>query len=69
MVKLKKIFGSNLRRSRKTKGLTQEKLSEKAKISVDMISLIERGINAPSFKNIEKLSKSLEVKAYKFFTE
>jgi transcriptional regulator with XRE-family HTH domain len=39
--------------------LTQEKLAEKARISVDFLSLIERGRNSPSFENIEALANAL----------
>ena len=42
-------------------GFTQEELASRAEISVDFLSLIERGINAPSFENIEKLAKALGV--------
>jgi Helix-turn-helix len=34
--------------------LTQEQLAEAARISVDMLSNIERGVNAPSFETLAR---------------
>lgn len=48
-----------MRDLRRSANLTQERLAEKAKISVDFLSLIERGRNAPSFENIENLARAL----------
>jgi len=61
MVTLRKRFGERLRRLRKEAGLTQEELAARAGVSVDFLSLVERGINAPSFENVEKLAKALRV--------
>jgi transcriptional regulator with XRE-family HTH domain len=47
--------------------LTQEQLAEAAEISVDFLSLVERGINSPSFEVMERLAKSLKVPAKEFF--
>ncbi|MFM6008957.1 MAG: helix-turn-helix domain-containing protein [Sphaerospermopsis kisseleviana] len=44
---------------RKQKGLTQEKLSELSGYSVEFISLIERGVNAPTIDGLEKLAQIL----------
>jgi transcriptional regulator with XRE-family HTH domain len=41
--------------------MTQERFAEVLDISVDFLSLIERGRNAPSFETIEKMSKRLRV--------
>ncbi len=54
-------FGRRLRHLRRQKDLTQEQLAEAAGISVDMLSNIERGVNAPSFETLEKLAAALEV--------
>jgi transcriptional regulator with XRE-family HTH domain len=48
--------------------LTQERLAEKAKISVDFLSLIERGRSSPSFENIENLARSLGLPVAELFT-
>lgn len=61
------IFGTNLRHHRKAKHLTQAQLAEKASLSTEMVSKIERGIAAPSFTTIEKLSEILGVPEVVFF--
>lgn len=60
-------FGSNLRHHRKAKHLTQDALAEMVGLSSEMISKIERGIAAPSFATVEKLSEVLEVPEVAFF--
>lgn len=60
-------FGSNLRHHRKAKHLTQDQLAEMVELSSEMISKIERGIAAPSFATVEKLSEVLEVPEVAFF--
>lgn len=61
------IFGTNLRHHRKAKHLTQAQLAEKASLSTEMVSKIERGIAAPSFTTVEKLSEILGVPEVVFF--
>ena len=58
---LKMQFGERLRNLRRCKGMTQEQFAEEASISVDFLSLLERGINAPSFDTLEKLAIALDV--------
>jgi transcriptional regulator with XRE-family HTH domain len=48
-----------LRRSRK---LTQEKLAEAVGCSVEFISLVERGVNAPSVAGLADFAKALKLK-------
>lgn len=60
MKHLRTQFGKRLRDLRKQKDMTQEQLAEKTLISVDFLSLIERGINAPSFDTLEKLAIALD---------
>ncbi|HEX8139333.1 MAG TPA: helix-turn-helix transcriptional regulator [Pyrinomonadaceae bacterium] len=67
MGNLRVKFGKNLRRLRRQKDFTQEQLAEAAEISVEFLSNIERGINAPSFETLEKLSKILDVPAKELF--
>jgi len=66
-VSLATIFGTNLRHHRKAKHLTQAQLAEKASLSTEMVSKIERGIAAPSFTTVEKLSEILDVPEVVFF--
>ena len=56
MSKLRVQFGRRLRQLRRQKDMTQEQLAEAAGISVDRLSNIERGVNAPSFETLEKLA-------------
>jgi transcriptional regulator with XRE-family HTH domain len=61
MASLRKEFGNRLLAIRRERKLTQEQFAEHVGISVDFLSLIERGINAPSFETIEQMAKSLRV--------
>jgi len=47
--------------------MSQEQFAELLGISVDFLSLIERGINAPSFENIEVFSAQLNMPASALF--
>lgn len=67
MSDLRKQFGKRLKRLRLQAGYTQEKLAEEVGISVDFLSLMERGINAPSFDNLEKLANSLGISIQELF--
>ncbi|WP_368987148.1 helix-turn-helix domain-containing protein [Caldifermentibacillus hisashii] len=60
-------FGKRLQKIRKEKGLTQLELAEMIDVSSDFIGLMERGVNSPSFKTLEKLSETLKIPVYKFF--
>jgi len=64
---LRKRFGKRLFELRHQANLTQEQLAQKAEISVDFLSLMERGINSPSFETLEKLSLALEKPVKEFF--
>jgi len=70
MPSLRKDFGNRLRSLRAERKLSQERFAEHVGISVDFLSLIERGINAPSFETIERIAKKLRlpVKALFDFT-
>jgi transcriptional regulator with XRE-family HTH domain len=46
---------------RNERGLTQEQLAERAGISIDFLSLIERGKSSPSFENLDELADALKV--------
>jgi transcriptional regulator with XRE-family HTH domain len=49
-------------------GLTQEQLAEKSAISIDFLSLIERGRSSPSFDNLENLAAALRLPVAQLFT-
>jgi transcriptional regulator with XRE-family HTH domain len=53
---------------REERHFTQEELAEHAGISVDFLSLIERGRNSPSFENLEALADALGTSVASLFT-
>jgi transcriptional regulator with XRE-family HTH domain len=55
------IFGSNLRRERKARGLTQEELGFAADVHRTHISKIERSRCEPGVRTIAKLLVRLEL--------
>lgn len=67
MPSLRKDFGHRLRAIRLERKLSQEKFAEHVGISVDFLSLIERGINAPSFETIEQIAKALRLPVVALF--
>jgi len=67
MATLRDRFGRKLRVLRKEAGLSQERLAEKAEVSVDFLSLVERGVNAPSFETMERLAEALGKEVREFF--
>jgi transcriptional regulator with XRE-family HTH domain len=58
---LRKKFGHRLRQIRAERRMTQERFAEVLDVSVDFLSMVERGISAPSFETLEKISKRLRV--------
>jgi len=65
---LQKKLGQQIARLRKGRKLTQEQLAEAIGCSVEFISLIERGVNAPSVSGLEKFAKILKVEVRELFT-
>jgi transcriptional regulator with XRE-family HTH domain len=68
MARLREQFGKKLLSIRQQRRLTQEEFAELTEISVDFLSLIERGINAPSFETLEQLAKRLDLSVADLFT-
>lgn len=64
---LRKQFGKKLRSIRKRHNMTQEQFAELLDISVDFLSLVEQGLNAPSFESIESFSITLGIPVRDFF--
>jgi len=60
-IELQKNFGKRLRYLRRDRDLTQEQLAELIDLSVNAISLLERGRTSPSFETLVKLAKALNV--------
>ena len=48
--------------------MTQERFAEVLNISVDFLSLVERGISAPSFETLERIAKRLRMSVAELFT-
>jgi transcriptional regulator with XRE-family HTH domain len=48
--------------------MTQERFAEALDISVDFLSLVERGRSAPSFETLEKISKRLRLPVAELFS-
>ena len=65
---LQKKLGQRIASLRKTKKLTQEQLAEALGCSVEFISLVERGVNAPSVAGLERFAKILKVEVKELFT-
>jgi transcriptional regulator with XRE-family HTH domain len=64
---LRQQFGIRLKVIRLDRKLTQEQFAELVGISVDFLSLIERGINAPSFEVLEQMSGKLHLQVRELF--
>ncbi len=67
MPTLRQKFGQRILGIRRQRGMTQERFAELLDISVDFLSLIERGINAPSFETLEKMGKRLKMEPRDLF--
>lgn len=52
-------FGLNIRRIRLKEGLSQVDLAKQAGLSPNYIGTLERGIQNPSLKTLERLAKGL----------
>ncbi len=65
---LQKKLGQQIASLRKARKLTQEQMAEALGCSVEFISLVERGVNAPSVAGLEKFAKVLKVEVKELFT-
>ena len=54
-------FGQNVARLRDLRGISQDKLAEKADLDRTYISGIERGVRNPGIKTVVRLAKALNV--------
>lgn len=64
-----KIFGTNVRKFRNEKELSQEKLAELSGLHRTYISDIERFKRSIALENIQRIADALEVETYKLFLE
>ena len=58
---MRKLVGSNVRKLRERKGLTQEKLAEIAGFSQQYLSGLEAGARNPTIVTVYELAKALDV--------
>ena len=65
---LQRKLGRRIASLRKGRKFTQEQLAEAVGCSVEFISLVERGVNAPSVAGLEKFAKILKVEVRELFT-
>ena len=65
---LQRKLGKRIGDLRRAKKLTQEQLAEAVGCSVEFISLVERGVNAPSVAGLEKFSEVLSVEVKELFS-
>ncbi|CDC20869.1 MAG TPA: helix-turn-helix transcriptional regulator [Candidatus Limenecus avicola] len=63
-----KLLQENIKKFRKTKNLTQAKLSLLTNISKDYITAIECGKRTPSLKRLILIAQALEVDIRELFT-
>lgn len=64
-----KVFGTNLRKLRLEKGLSQEKFAELCDLHRTYISDIECFQRNVSLENVQKIADALEIETYKLFLE
>jgi len=65
---LRKKFGQHLWLIRTQRRMTQEQFAEMLEISVDFLSLMERGRNAPSFETLDRMAKRLRMSVADLFS-
>lgn len=58
-----KSIAGKLKRTRLSKGLTQQEVAEKADLSTNYYARIERAEVSPSIESLEKLVKALKIKS------
>ena len=65
---LQKQLGQRMAELRQTRQLTQTGLAKKIGCLVELISLVERGVNSPSVAGLEKFARVLGVEVVDLFT-
>ncbi len=63
----KKLVGLRMKELRKSKGLSQEQLAEKADINPKYLSRMERGTENPTLDMLIKLTGALDVEMWEMF--
>jgi transcriptional regulator with XRE-family HTH domain len=65
----KTLFGKNVRRMRRQRGLTQEKLAFEAEIDLTYMGGIERGKRNPSLLVMARIAEALSMPLGKLLSE
>ncbi len=58
-MRLEQVFGANVRRLRKARGLTQEALAHEVELGVSYLGQIERGERNPTLSVVARFAKAL----------
>jgi len=61
------LLGRQVAYYRNKADLTQEELAEATKYSVDFISLVERGVNAPTVARLKDIADTIGVEVWQLF--
>jgi len=67
MEDIREILAANIKEIRRKKGLTQEKLAEKANMSLNYLAILELARKFPSGEMLERLAEVLEIEPHEFF--
>jgi len=67
MLDIKEILANNIKENRRKKGLTQEKLAEKANMSLHYLAVLELARKFPSGEMLERIAEALEIEPHEFF--
>ncbi len=63
----KQLIGSRIKQLRRTRGMSQEELSEKIGMSSKYLSSIERGRENPTLDTFLKLAHALNIEIFELF--
>jgi len=64
---IRDILALNLKNNRKKRGLTQEKLAEKAGISAHYLAMVEVSKKFPTPEMLDRLAGALEIETFQLF--
>ena len=68
MLNIREILAANIKENRRKKGFTQEKLAEKANMSLHYLAILELARRFPSGDMLERLAEALEIEPHELFT-
>jgi len=61
---IKEILAENIKEKRRKTGLTQEKLAEKAGMSLQYLAMLELAHKFPSGEMLERIANALDIETY-----